>query len=461
MPDCSAHPARLRRYGSAGRQHDTALAGSGRNLSSALFVLNLLGAGPEVLGPVPDWGEELQRYAHRKSQVDAWVKRVGDAFAAAGNEKHIPPVQLVTVPAGRLDQLIVASDPKVRSALEHFRRHIDDGGIFEGDRGSLKAILDKLEGLSPEQLDEFIRSLGDDDLRTWNAKIEGGSYVPWEENGLDEGDRVALANLLFQNLSPDQLARLTKLMPVLQPDPKSDEIDDGFTWKSLSGLPLYGDTGRPKPSDIDQGDLGDCWFLAALGSVAQRDPRFIMNHIRANPNGTYTVTFYRDGKPVEITVTDDVPYSSKPGFDYPYDHDQPGTGKWAMIYEKAYAQFRGGYGNIEGGFGNTALEDITGQPATKTGLGDDPLTDIDRRLRQGYAMTAGTNSKFPIFGTEYPDHHKLVAGHEYIIQSVDTKHHTITLMNPWGTDGSAPHVVTLTEQEFEDNFREVSYTYLD
>lgn len=457
MADCGAYPARLQKYGHVGQQNDTALSTSARKLSYALDALTLTHPDPSVLPAFDDWGADLLRFAQRKSRVDAWVKRVGDAFEAAGNGRHISSSTHVTASPARLEQLIVARDPKVQAALEYYRRHIDDGSLVHGDRSSLEAIIDHLKGLTPEQLDEFFRSLSDDELREWNSKIADQSDFLTRHEGLDGGDRVAFANLVFQNLSPDQLDRVRRLMPSLQPDPKSDDIHDGFTWRSTAGIPLYGDGGVPKASDIDQGDLGDCWFLAALGSIAQTDPRFIMDHIRANPNGTYTVTFYKDGKPVEITVTDDVPYSSKPGFDYPYDHDQQGTGKWAMIYEKAYAQFKGGYGNIEGGFGNISLADITGKPATKVGAGDESLADIDSRLRQGYAMTAGTNNKFPIFGDETPDHNKLVAGHEYMIKSVDLKHHTITLINPWGKDGSAPHVVTLTEQEFEDNFREVSY----
>lgn len=459
MPDCSAIPARLQTYGKVGGQNDTALAGSAKSLSTALNVLTLSRPDPTVLPKFDDWGQDLARYAHRKSQVDAWVKRVGDAFEAAGNGKGIAPAKLVTVDPGRLEQLIVARDPKVAAALEYYRQHIDDDSFIHGDRSSLEGIDDRLKGLTPEQLDEFMRSLSDDELRKWNAKIADQHDILTHHEGLDGGDRVALANLLFANLSPDQLDRVRKLMPSLQPDPKSDEIHDGFTWKSTSGIPLYGDGGVPKPSDIDQGDLGDCWFLSALGSMARtpEGQRWIMSHIRQNPNGTYTVTFYKDGKPVEITVTDDMPYSSKPGFDYPYDHDNQGTGKWAMIYEKAYAQFKGGYGNIEGGFGNTGLSDLTGKDATKVGAGDESLADIDYKLRHGYAMTAGTSNAFPIFGDETPDNNKLVAGHEYMIQSVDLKHHTITLINPWGADGSAPHYVTLTEQEFEDNFREVSY----
>ena len=49
--------------------------------------------------------------------------------------------------------------------------------------------------------------------------------------------------------------------------------------------PLFS-AGGPVLTDINQGDVGDCYFLAALGETALQDPSLIQNMIQLNPNGT-------------------------------------------------------------------------------------------------------------------------------------------------------------------------------
>src|SRR5580704_11452383 len=56
-----------------------------------------------------------------------------------------------------------------------------------------------------------------------------------------------------------------------------------------STMPLYGPSGAPTIQDVNQGYLGDCYFLSSLGEVALQDPAAIENMISANGNGTYSV----------------------------------------------------------------------------------------------------------------------------------------------------------------------------
>src|SRR5262249_6721017 len=107
-------------------------------------------------------------------------------------------------------------------------------------------------------------------------------------------------------------------------------------------------------------DLGDCWFLAGLGAIALSDPDFIKRQVRDNGDGTYTVTFYErtgDGQfvPRQVTVDGDFPVDSSgnPVYDHP-----AGDETWAMIYERAFAQWKGGYDDIEGGGGDQSMEAI-------------------------------------------------------------------------------------------------------
>jgi len=364
-------------------------------------------------------------------------------------------------------------DQKAKDMLAYFRQHVNDDG-FWGDQGSLEAIDKQLAQLTPEERAAFLSQLSPAELQNWNKQISRGGGGFWQSEGLNTGDRIQLANLLLGSADPATLARLEANMPGLQPNGhNSEETPTG--WTSTTDKPLFGPDGKPVVGDVNQGNEGDCWFLSGLGAVAMKNPQLIQQNIHQNDNGTYTVTFYQDGKPVQVTVTDSVPGGSQYG-----DYAHPGTGddaKWVQIYEKAYAQLQGGYGPIEGGFGDTAMSAITGQPATREDLNPSlpwehgpSLSDISSKLSSGYAITSGTQD-----GKDWPwssepnrlDNGWVVPSHEYMVQSVDTNAHppTITLLNPWGQSGAgppdpkgngAPETVTLTEDQWHQYFGTVS-----
>ena len=64
---------------------------------------------------------------------------------------------------------------------------------------------------------------------------------------------------------------------------------------SLDNTELYdtagANPGAPTLSDIHQAEIGDCYFLSALGAVVEEDPDAISQKIHDNGDGTYTVTF--------------------------------------------------------------------------------------------------------------------------------------------------------------------------
>ncbi|MDT9702669.1 C2 family cysteine protease, partial [Streptomyces sp. P17] len=72
---------------------------------------------------------------------------------------------------------------------------------------------------------------------------------------------------------------------------------------------LFGATGVLSYTQVSQGDVGDCYFEAALAGLAQQDPSLIKNMITVNSNGTYTVDFAgANGTRDYVTVNSDLAY---------------------------------------------------------------------------------------------------------------------------------------------------------
>jgi hypothetical protein len=217
-------------------------------------------------------------------------------------------------------------------------------------------------------------------------------------------------------------------------------------------------------SKIEQGSLADCWFLASAGAVAESDPKWIQDHIKYNAqDGTYTVTFYRDGEPVQITV-EDTAYQNAAG-------DPSGNASWITVYEKAAVVFMGGeYEDIEYDDAANALEMITGKDTSSDSLDpampwQDPpsLQSIGDKVKNGEPVVAASPDGGGWFGDPPPDK-EVVNNHVYSVESVSSDGKTITLVNPWGPTGGTgsdgntkPGTITMSAEEFYANFDTVTY----
>eukprot|EP00928_Gymnodinium_smaydae_P064756 TRINITY_DN48022_c0_g1_i1.p1 TRINITY_DN48022_c0_g1~~TRINITY_DN48022_c0_g1_i1.p1 ORF type:complete len:490 (-),score=64.70 TRINITY_DN48022_c0_g1_i1:262-1731(-) len=134
-------------------------------------------------------------------------------------------------------------------------------------------------------------------------------------------------------------------------------------------MQLFGPTVDSR--DICQGALGDCWLLAAMACLAEHKGAMqgVFKTKERNPKGKYVVRLY-DGQAEKwrsITIDDYVPCDKdayeKKG-EYKPLYTQPnGNELYAMLLEKAFAKFCGGYGAIEGGQTIWAIRAMTGDPA--------------------------------------------------------------------------------------------------
>ena len=114
------------------------------------------------------------------------------------------------------------------------------------------------------------------------------------------------------------------------------------------------------PNDINQGMLGNCYFLATVSACAE-EPKRIRDRIlfkEVNSAGAYLVTMFVNGVITPVIVDDWFPvFYDKPAF------CSSSNGEiWAMLFEKAWAKLHGSYGRTVSGQCSHAAEHMTGLP---------------------------------------------------------------------------------------------------
>jgi hypothetical protein len=214
--------------------------------------------------------------------------------------------------------------------------------------------------------------------------------------------------------------------PVTDLDDPDEAEGDGDRMVRLGYLPLFG-PGGPSVADLNQGGLGDCWFLAALNSLAHSDPERLRQMVTDHGNGTYTVHF-PDGS---ITVDDEFYATSNSTL---YARGPSGARPevvWPLVFEKAAAQhFGGDHDDIHGGWPADAFAAL-GATVDRTALNPrlrfdpadgDVAADMKAALDDGRPITADSSGAFGMGGA-----------HAWSVTAVDTD--TVTVRNPWGHAG--------------------------
>ncbi|MEI6651278.1 MAG: C2 family cysteine protease [Chlorobiaceae bacterium] len=204
-------------------------------------------------------------------------------------------------------------------------------------------------------------------------------------------------------------------------------------------------------TDPVQGALGDCYFIAALASVAWARPYVIADRTRATGTGQQQfvdmIEFFSGGKSVKVEVTELLPLVS-PGNTFIYARSSEAGEIWPAIYEKAYAKWRTNaagdqpnYDPIAGGDPVAALQQLTG--LTPYYIGNSSLTadGIWQKIRASCIscktfnpMVAWTYGTAPSPSVNYNSAH-LVANHAYSILgwSYVNNQEYVILRNPWGS----------------------------
>lgn len=286
----------------------------------------------------------------------------------------------------------------------------------------------------------------DEQDRTSDVDGAGDDAAPGGASDTERGDR--------NGSSPGQTKKSGP--PVDVPDDVKNQIDDPAKI-------------RESAFKTKQGSMGDCFFLASLAAVAETNPEFIEKNIWFS-DGKYHVRLYDESlwSGPHATVVDVDPKVAQNGV-----RDDKGNITWMSVYEAAYAQHKGGYGNIEnGGFANDALPTITGQPTCTTD--DEPsFSSIRDELEKGNIVVADTAKKGGddggwwdvINNDDGPVPSDTVSEHQYVVKGF-TPDGKIIMQNPWGPEGGLaegdpihkPGTLILTEDEYRARFENVTLT---
>lgn len=194
--------------------------------------------------------------------------------------------------------------------------------------------------------------------------------------------------------------------------------------------------------DVIQGSLGDCYVIASLSALAVAQPDVLKNAIKANGDGTYTVNLFDRAQgaaqptPVSITVDDAIPTMNGRPI---YSRDRDGGEKWVALFEKAFAQWKGGYEALDqGGYCDEVISAITGRAATREGFTPGDTNGVFERMKtafaEGKAVTAGTTEDQNILANT-----DLSPGHAYAVLGLveENGQKFVELRNPWGVSSAS------------------------
>ncbi len=238
-------------------------------------------------------------------------------------------------------------------------------------------------------------------------------------------------------------------------------------------------------TDIQQGNVGDCYFMAGLAATALRSADTIRNMFIDNGDGTFTVRFFNNGTPDYVTVdrylpTDINGYAVFAGWGGGVNTNTSNE-LWFALAEKAYAQLnesgwigqdntnsyngltrsltpvQNNTAGINGGFPIHTIKQITGQNTVYSSISSTTLSSVSIN-NVGDIVNAFNSGKLVTLDTRAITASNIVSSHAYTVVRYDQKNDRFTLFNPWGIDGGyensqyKPGFISVSRQDVINNF---------
>ncbi|CAL8090943.1 unnamed protein product [Orchesella dallaii] len=223
----------------------------------------------------------------------------------------------------------------------------------------------------------------------------------------------------------------------------------GFQWMrphEITSDPQFFVSGASR-FDVKQGELGDCWLLAAVANLTLNEKLFHDvvpedNSFESDYCGVFHFRFWQYGQWVDVVIDDRLP--TKYG-KLVFMHSEDSNEFWSALLEKAYAKLHGSYEALKGGTTCEALEDFTGGVTEMYEVknGPDNLFNIMMKAYERSSFMGCSIEPDP-YKTEAETSEGLIRGHAYSITSIKYvdietprvrgKIPLLRIRNPWGNE---------------------------
>jgi len=370
---------------------------------------------------------------------------------------------------------------------------VSDGELSRQDWIGAGGIFDAVEAdgkVTPSEFNSLKAIIANATLLDGSGATIGTGQFPMYSYVFNLAGKVINGNFANATYQNQPLGNLAANSPATQLAQLVDKWFLGFDrpdagdnpYLQASGNPLFGPNG-PVLNDIDQGNIGDCYFLSSVGTILSKELVSGPNRIAVydpvsgqNPNGlfidngdgTYTVKFFYPSQstgalvPDYVTVDNYFPTTgsgSNAEWNYANAYktfsDQT-VPLWVAVIEKAFVQenasavwskpsdkadVRNAYSAINGTYyGSQTLMFLSGQAGylNTTNLSGLTFQQIVSAYNAGVGVVFGTRSKPPVDVStgSVANSQPLVGSHDYMMVGYNSNTQTILLRNPWGSFGN-------------------------
>ncbi len=421
--------------------------------------------------------------------MTATTQKVGKLFAAlvlaffalAANR---PALAQESVPRDAVRPVSARSAPEKRNTApistarpispEWFENELADAGLRElaAERFAKHRRLIRSDMLAIFALATEAKEIDADQMQTLRTIVQNAKSLNIPPYVADLARKVVFGDPANAHFQGQALGNLEVGSPAAQLDALVRKwflgedlpaLDSKYHYQKAAGM-LF--NGEPKVSDLHQGDLGDCYFVAPLGEVAMRNPNQIRQMFIDNLDGTFSIRFYHNGKPFYVTVNRELPADKNGRFVYDNRGDfinNPKNILWVALAEKALAQLNesgwlktlgkageNSYAAIgAGGKSSLALPLVCGISTARDGV--ESISGFDK----GELQIANSKKDVPSF---------LVPTHSYVVVGYDAAKGEVTLFNPWGLHGNKKDIkfgqFTMSWEDFWKDFQNIDHAKL-